>query len=114
MADIVDCVRVRVSGDSARKDKANTVRHLGRKLLRLWREKVSEVKGATWYFHAVVHHLPDLIERLPVDVLLASGDSFEAKNQQLKGILRRFDLVCVLALLMFVAGEPTSGTSPAQ
>jgi hypothetical protein len=38
--------------------------------------------------HAAKHHLPDQIRSLPVDIIQASGDAFEAKNQQLKKILR--------------------------
>ena len=89
MKKIINCVRLHADGAEARKAKADVVRKYAKALLELWAKKLSSFKGANFYMHIAFHHLPDFIERLPVDILQASGDSFEAKNQEMKKILRR-------------------------
>ena len=89
MTNMINCLRVRACSEQERLEKAAKVESLALNLLSVWKEEAVATKGATFYMHAVVHHLPDMIRCLPVDVLLASGDSFEVKNQQLKRILRR-------------------------
>ena len=89
MTNLINCLRVRACNDKERLEKADKVEMLAVTLLNVWKKETAASKGATFYMHAVVHHLPEMIRCLPVDVLLASGDSFEAKNQQLKRILRR-------------------------
>ena len=89
MKKIINCVRMHASGQAERMKKASLVREYARELLVVWAKSVSKFRGANFYMHAAFHHLPDFIERLPVDVLQASGDSFEAKNQEMKKILRR-------------------------
>ena len=89
MKKIINYVRLHAAGPEARMNKASLVREYARELLVLWAKSVSKFRGANFYMHAAFHHLPDFIERLPVDILQASGDSFEAKNQEMKKILRR-------------------------
>ena len=89
MKKIINCVRLHAAGQDARNKKASLVRQHAKNLLTLWAKKVSHFRGANFYMHAAFHHIPDFIERLPVDILQASGDSFEAKNQEMKKILRR-------------------------
>ena len=86
---LIDRARVRASTPLEREVKAHEVKQLAGDLLKTWEQEVSGSKGATFYMHAAYHHLPGQITSLPCDVLLASGDAFEAKNQQLKKILRR-------------------------
>ena len=89
MKKIINCVRLHASGPVARLSKAALVRQHAHDLLKLWGSEVSKFRGANFYMHVAFHHIPDFIERLPVDILQASGDSFEAKNQEMKKILRR-------------------------
>ena len=89
MKNIINCVRLHAAGQEARNKKAALVRQYAKDLLILWTKKVSHLRGSNFYMHTAFHHIPDFIERLPVDILQASGDSFEAKNQELKKILRR-------------------------
>ena len=89
MKKIINAVRMHAAGEDARVAKAQRVREAARCLLELWASKVSQWRGANFYMHIAYHHLPDFIERLPVDILQASGDSFEAKNQEMKRRLRR-------------------------
>ena len=89
MKRIINTVRTHAAGQVERSAKACTVKLLGKTLLELWASKVSQYRGANFYMHIVYHHLPEFIERLPVDILQASGDSFEAKNQEMKRRLRR-------------------------
>ena len=90
MTKLIDRARIRALTQSEREAKADEVEHLASDLLNIWKREISGAKGVTFYMHAAYHHLPDMIRRLPCDILLASGDSFEAKNQQLKKILRRW------------------------
>ena len=90
MKQIINAVRTHAAGQLERSAKACNVKMLGKMLLQLWASKVSQHRGANFYMHIVYHHLPDFIERLPVDILQASGDSFEAKNQEMKRRLRRW------------------------
>ena len=92
MTKLIDRLRVRAVGQNEREQKATEIEVLAKALLRTWKKEISSAKGVTFYMHACVHHLPEQIRSLPVDISLASGDSFEAKNQQLKRILRRFEL----------------------
>ena len=87
---IINCVRLHAPDQAARNVKASVVRAHSKALLELWAKEVSHIRGANFYMHIAYAHLPDFIERLPVDILQASGDSFEAKNQELKKILRRY------------------------
>ena len=89
MKNIINCVRLHAAGQEARNKKAALVRQHAKDLLVLWTKKVSHLRGSNFYMHTAFHHIPDFIERLPVDILQASGDSFEAKNQEMKKILRR-------------------------
>ena len=89
MKKIINCVRLHAAGQAERSAKADLVRVHAKALLELWAAEVSHIRGANFYMHIAFHHLPDFIERLPVDILQASGDSFEAKNQEMKKILRR-------------------------
>ena len=89
MADLIDRLRERANSSELRQQKAADVERLAGTLLDKWQTCTSSVKGTTYYMHAAFHHLPDQIRSLPVDIIWASGDSFEAKNQQLKRILRR-------------------------
>ena len=89
MKRIINAVRLHASGQAARSSKAASVRQSAGELLQLWQAEVSKYRGCNFYMHVAYHHLPDFIERLPVDILQASGDSFEAKNQELKRRLRR-------------------------
>ena len=91
MCSLVDRCRTRAVGAEQRKEKANDVKQAAALLLQRWKVDEAHSHGATWYMHACYHHLPDQIESLPCDIIQASGDSFEAKNQQMKQILRRFD-----------------------
>ena len=91
MCGLIDRCRTRAIGADQRKEKADDVKLLAQQLLESWKAEEAHSHGATWYMHACYHHLPDQIERLPCDILQASGDSFEAKNQQMKQILRRLD-----------------------
>ena len=91
MKGIINCVRLHASGPEKRRAKAQLVKGLAKQLLELWAAEISTFRGANFYMHIAYHHLPDFIERLPVDILQASGDSFEAKNQEMKRRLRRFD-----------------------
>ena len=86
---IINRVRLHASNQAERQSKADAVRAHAKALLQLWAKEVSHIRGANFYMHIAFHHLPEFIERLPVDILQASGDSFEAKNQELKKILRR-------------------------
>ena len=106
---------MRAHSASEREAKAIECEQLAGELLDTWKREVSGAKGVTFYMHAVFHHLPSMIRTLPVDIILASGDAFEAKNQQLKRILRRrvssrfpepFPIDCV------IAGEQTSELAP--
>ena len=90
MTELIDRLRIRAVGQDERERKALDVEALAKTLLGTWKKEISAAKGVTFYMHACVKHLPDQIRSLPVDITLASGDSFEAKNQQLKRILRRF------------------------
>ena len=89
MKQIINRVRLHASGQAARNAKAAAVKEAAGELLALWEKDVSKFRGANFYMHIAYHHLPDFISRLPVDILQASGDSFEAKNQELKRRLRR-------------------------
>ena len=89
MSRLIDRTRLRAKSASEREEKAIDEEKLAGELLDTWKNAVSGAKGCTFYMHASFHHLPAMIRALPVDVILASGDSFEAKNQQLKKILRR-------------------------
>ena len=89
MKKIINCVRLHAPDQASRTTKAGLVRAHAKALLELWTAEVSKIRGANFYMHIAYHHLPDFIERLPVDILQASGDSFEAKNQEMKKILRR-------------------------
>ena len=89
MAGLVDRLRVRSKTSDDRNQKADDVERLARELRDDWQTCTSGVKGTSFYMHAALHHLPDQIRSLPVNILLASGEAFEAKNQQLKRILRR-------------------------
>ena len=89
MKQIINTVRLHARGQAARTAKALAVKESARQLLVLWAAEVSGFRGANFYMHIAYHHLPDVIERLPCDILQASGDSFEAKNQELKRRLRR-------------------------
>ena len=100
MKKIINCVRLHASGQEARREKASLVRKYAKALLQLWSKKVSSFRGANFYMHIAYHHLPDFIERLPVDILQASGDSFEAKNQEMKKLLRRYVPSVMCACLM--------------
>ena len=93
MKKLINRVRVHAAGQAARSSKAVEVREIAKDLLLLWGAEVSSHRGANFYMHIAYHHLPDFIERLPVDILQASGDSFEAKNQELKRRLRRYDVI---------------------
>ena len=118
MTKLIDRARIRASTQSEREAKANEVENLASELLDIWRREVSGAKGVTFYMHAAYHHLPDMIRRLPCDILLASGDAFEAKNQQLKRILRRW--VCfsirskTYSVLHICAEGQTSAQRPAM
>ena len=90
MKQIINAVRLHASDHEERAAKAATVKESARQLLLLWAAEVSSFRGANFYMHIAYHHLPGFIERLPCDILQASGDSFEAKNQELKRRLRRF------------------------
>ena len=89
MKKIINAVRKHAAGKRDRMAKARNVKILAKMLLQLWASKVSQYRGANFYMHVAYHHLPDFIARLPVDILQASGDSFEAKNQEMKRRLRR-------------------------
>ena len=89
MKRIINAVRLHANGQAERSCKAADVREAAGQLLQLWQKEVSKYRGCNFYMHIAYHHLPDFIERLPVDILQASGDSFEAKNQELKRRLRR-------------------------
>ena len=89
MKSIINDIRLHASGATARSEKAKRVKATASMLLELWRKEVSNFKGANFYMHIAFHHIPDFIARLPVDILQASGDSFEAKNQEMKRRLRR-------------------------
>ena len=95
MKDIINEARLFASGQAARQAKADRVKQSAEKLLILWAKEVSSLKGCNFYMHTAFHHLPDFICRLPVDILQASGDSFEAKNQEMKRRLRRY-VSCVV------------------
>ena len=86
MLELIEICRERAYGEGARLKKALRVEACAAKLLECWNKITANV---TYYMHAAYHHLPDQIRRLPVDILDASGDTFEGKNQHLKGILRR-------------------------
>ena len=90
MKRIINHVRLHASGQVARTTKAAAVKEAAGELLTLWEKEVSKYRGANFYMHIAYHHLPEFIARLPVDILQASGDSFEAKNQELKRRLRRY------------------------
>ena len=87
MLELIDLCRTRAFGDDERQEKGLEVEKCGERLLQAWK-KISQT-GASFYMHAAYHHLPEQIRTLPVDIIDASGESFEAKNQQLKRILRR-------------------------
>ena len=89
MTKLIDRARVRATTREERNAKADDIEQLAGELLDVWVKEQSGVMGVTWYMHSAYHHLPGMIRSLPCDILLASGDSFEAKNQQLKHILRR-------------------------
>ena len=89
MTKLIDRARLRAQSLIERQTKAIEVKKLAGDLLDTWEREVSGAKGATFYMHAAYHHLPETISNLPCDILQASGDAFEAKNQQLKKILRR-------------------------
>ena len=89
MTKLIDRARLRAHTQGEREAKATEVKDLAGKLLDTWASEVSKASGVTFYMHAAYHHLPDMIRVLPVDIILASGDAFEAKNQQLKRVLRR-------------------------
>ena len=91
MSKLIDRCRIRAHTQSERETKASEVEELATELLDTWKREVSGAKGSTFYMHAAKHHLPDQIRSLPVDIIQASGDAFEAKNQQLKRILRRLE-----------------------
>ena len=93
MKRIINLVRLHASGQEARDAKAEAVKEVAGQLLTLWEKDVSKYRGANFYMHTAYHHLPGFISRPPVDILQASGDSFEAKNQELKRRLRRFVFV---------------------
>ena len=92
MKRLINRVRLHASGLAERLTKSADVKAIALELLELWRAEVSSFRGCNFYMHIAYHHLPDFIARLPVDILQASGDSFEAKNQEMKRRLRRFDL----------------------
>ena len=87
MLELIDLCRKRAYGELARMKKSEQVEACAERLLKAW-HGISQT-GATFYMHVAYHHLPEQIRSLPVDILDASGDSFEAKNQQLKRILRK-------------------------
>ena len=86
---IINCVRLHASDQAERNTKASVIRGHAKSLLELWAKDVSHIREANFYMHIAYAHLPGFIERLPVDIHQASGDSFEAKNQEMKKILRR-------------------------
>ena len=90
MKKLINRVRRHAAGQAERSEKAAQVKDIAKDLLVLWGAEVSQYRGANFYMHIAYHHLPDFIDRLPVDILQASGDSFEAKNQEMKRRLRRF------------------------
>ena len=90
MKRLINRVRLHAAGQVQRSAKAAEVKAVAFELLTLWRNEVSTFRGCNFYMHIAYHHLPDFINRLPVDILQASGDSFEAKNQEMKRRLRRY------------------------
>lgn len=87
MARIVDRVRQRANSAEERASKADEVEDSAKQLLTIWKQNVGH--GCSWYMHSVAHHLPDMIRRLPCDILDASGESMEQKNQRSKWNFRR-------------------------
>ena len=103
MVKLIDCVRKRAEGPVQRIEKAERVKEIARALLVSWKENICESKGTSWYMHGAYHHLPDMIRRLPVDVLEASGDSFEHKNQDLKRMTRRLvNSSCIIHIIFYL------------
>ena len=92
MRRLINRVRLHAAGSIERLSKSVEVKAIALELLNLWRAEVSSFRGCNFYMHIAYHHLPDFIARLPVDILQASGDSFEAKNQEMKRRLRRYAL----------------------
>ena len=88
MTKLIDRLRRRASTQEERSLKALESKELAENLIDIWKAETTS-STCSFYMHICVHHLPDMIARLPIDIILASGDSFEAKNQQLKRILRR-------------------------
>lgn len=91
MASLVDRIRTRALTAEDRLEKATDVERLGKTLLSTWRQCVGQ--GCSWYMHAAAHHLPDMIRGLPCDILDASGEGLEQKNQRSKANYRRYGIV---------------------
>jgi hypothetical protein len=63
--------------------KASRVKNLGR-LLHTAFVDIGGEGAVTYYIHAAHAHFPDLIKRLPVDIMDASGSGIEQVNQEIK------------------------------
>ena len=114
MTKLIDRARLRATTQVERETKADDVERLARALLETWTRECSGAKGITFYMHTTYQHLPDMIRRLPCDILLASGDAFEAKNQQLKKILRRRVCFWIIKLIDVGTGGQTSDQRPKE
>lgn len=87
MARLMDSIRTRAFTLEARAEKASNVEMLGKQLIEAWRQSIGQ--GCSWYMHAAAHHLPEMIRTLPCDILDASGEGLEQKNQRAKSNYRR-------------------------
>jgi hypothetical protein len=88
MTHMIAELRRRTHTQQERQVKATNIQATAKSLLHAWTKNVG-THSCTWYMHASYHHLPDLIRRLPCDILDASGEGIEQKNQRTKSNIRR-------------------------
>ena len=78
-------IRERAHSLDERLVKADEVQLLASNLKTAWTAlQGDENNGMSWYMHVAHDHLPGMIRRLPCDILQASGDGIERKNQSFK------------------------------
>ena len=83
MINFFNSLKVRVTDQYSRKDKAVDVKQHAERLLDAFCSLECE-EVVTYYLHAAYHHLPDIIEACPIDIDDASGCCIEHAHQPIK------------------------------
>ena len=83
MVSFFNCVKVRCCGTYSRKQKAADVKAKAEELLDAFISFEAR-ENVNYYLHCAYHHLPDLIERCPIEIDDASGCCIEHAHQSVK------------------------------